>query len=88
MEKRGANTATTLHESSALFRGTNLYVKTPKEEEDDELVRPVMFNGDHSEVRVSARVDEYNEEPEDDHPKIPGWFSEYCPVWPGEFHSK
>lgn len=88
MEKRGASTATTLHESSALFCGTNLYVKTPKEEEDDELVRLVVVNGDHSEVPVSARVDEYNEEPEDDHPKIPGWFSEYCPVWPGEFHTK
>lgn len=88
MEKSGATTATTLHESSALFCGTNLYVKNPKEEEDDELVRHVVVNGDHSEVPDSAGVDEYNEEPEDDHPKIPGWFSEYCPVWPGAFHSK
>ncbi|KAM1737194.1 hypothetical protein ACFX12_015455 [Malus domestica] len=22
----------------------------------------------------------------DDHPKVPGWFSEYCPIWPGQAH--
>lgn len=20
------------------------------------------------------------------HPTIPGWFSEYCPIWPGRLH--
>lgn len=20
-----------------------------------------------------------------DHPKVPGWFSEHCPIWPGGF---
>ena len=20
------------------------------------------------------------------HPSIPGWFSEYCPIWPGRLH--
>ncbi|KAI5407038.1 hypothetical protein KIW84_053338 [Lathyrus oleraceus] len=22
----------------------------------------------------------------DDHPQIPGWFAEHCPIWPGEAH--
>ncbi|CAB4280822.1 unnamed protein product [Prunus armeniaca] len=21
-----------------------------------------------------------------DHPKVPGWFSEHCPIWPGQAH--
>ncbi|KAM5572073.1 spermidine synthase 1 [Rosa sericea] len=95
MEKRGTGvtTTTTMHESAALLCGTNLYVKKPKEDVDDELLRAV--NGDlscdiDSAPPLSAGIDdEHDEEPGDDlvnHPEIPGWFSEYCPVWPGQAH--
>lgn len=66
----------------------NLHAKMPKEE-----AVVVVRNGD-SEVSlppVSAGT-EYNvkeladDDLTDDHPKVPGWFSDFCPIWPGGFH--
>ncbi|KAJ7956260.1 Spermidine synthase [Quillaja saponaria] len=44
-------------------------------------------NGGISAVPHTDAKEEISKEPGDPvHPEIPGWFSEHCPVWPGEAH--
>ncbi|XP_045810961.1 spermidine synthase 2-like [Trifolium pratense] len=56
---------------------------------DSELVHPSGVIG-YDENGFSApkiTVAEGNGEPRaDEHPQIPGWFAEHCPIWPGEAH--
>jgi hypothetical protein len=58
----------------------DLYSKTPKEAD------VVIRNGEKDD-QVSAEIlGEIKWSGDCKHPTIPGWFSEHCPIWPGEFH--
>lgn len=68
---------------SAAF-SKDLYSKTPKEDE------VVMISNGENEVSaqpvITAEIlgDSKCSSGDFKHPSIPGWFSEYCPIWPGE----
>lgn len=67
---------------SAAF-SKDLFSKTPKEDD------VVISNGENevSALPVTAEMLGENRCSGDfKHPTIPGWFSEDCPIWPGEFH--
>jgi hypothetical protein len=68
---------------SAAF-SKDLFSKTPKEDD------VVISNGENEVSALPAVTAEMLGENRCSgdlkHPTIPGWFSEDCPIWPGEFH--
>ncbi|KAF5459875.1 hypothetical protein F2P56_019787 [Juglans regia] len=83
---------TTIHVSTSI--SMDLYPKFPKE--DGVLVVCNGENGvsaahqfsDHHHHLLSDSTDSADHDHDHDlkHPRIPGWFAEHCPIWPGQAH--
>ena len=51
------------------------------------IVHPSGVTGDDetgfSTPKITAAEGNVGEPKSDEHPQIPGWFAEHCPIWPG-----
>ncbi|KAK9277956.1 hypothetical protein L1049_027513 [Liquidambar formosana] len=61
----------------------DLCPKMPRE--DGEAVRNNSYSG-VSASTVTVKMEDSKEPDDPAHPKLPGWFSEYSPLWPGQAH--
>jgi hypothetical protein len=49
-------------------------------------VHPSVIGNDEtgfSAPKITAKEGSDGEPRSDEHPQIPGWFAEHCPIWPG-----
>ncbi|XP_040990839.1 spermidine synthase 1-like isoform X2 [Juglans microcarpa x Juglans regia] len=83
---------TTIHVSTSI--SMDLYPKFPKEDGVDLVVcngengvsAAHQFSDHHHHQVLSDSTDSADHDHDLKHPRIPGWFAEHCPIWPGQAH--
>ncbi|KAG6683625.1 spermidine synthase 2-like [Carya illinoinensis] len=82
--------ATTIHVSTSI--SMDLYPKLPKEDgvlvvcNGESGVSAAHQSSDHHHQVLSDSIDSGDHDHDLKHPRIPGWFAEHCPIWPGQAH--